>query len=700
MFKNQSRARKIYSALGGTIGIVTILIIAIVVTILLIVYLRKKALERSNDDNDFLRYQKLIKPYLKIKRESQHIDEERIQIDMNRFEFSNTLLPVGSPTLNITWDNDSSTFGDLCNNLIGMVSHASDSSSSFYKNETLWKQIIFAIRTIAKKLPNRPQNFRVPWGSNWYQFSITYPTLLVAAAFSYYTVYGIEEPYLTRHLSTYISNYFSESSALDGLYSMGWLRYESNVIGMSVPLIGGRLYANRFDSNVNSQKYARKYLTAPYVYEQNGFYYDNTYITHVSRNDGYTTSFYYEFKFVYDFYRLKNNFFKILHKNFSITEHPDFPLHHGPWFNRGSSMKGFEPGRQFASYGLDIRGFGRGVCVRTKTISLHYCGQILPLAAYESDRTNQEWSQAWIFMRRPLIKTSANQLYKELIPYYDSIHSYGLTQVDWPSDTTTTTTFPPQSALCSLCYIQDKVAGMYNKYKIRIGNQYDFDIEEINLATMDSFHVFYRCSVDMNIAATKPYTIAVRLGQLDEQQLPTMFTGIGQKYAYGFDDFMSIYMYLEDIDQQNKQNCIKLQKILDPATSQDCDALYMQPTQRSTFNFGYSQNYYEYGSKQRPNKLSENPTINILSTDNYQVEKLDTEDAFLILSDFVSNIAVVTYAFNNILPRSISIKKSIFDERFKSYTVENGILNSTSTIYTVNTYEKQFQMVLRNVVFK
>lgn len=64
---------------------------------------------------------------------------------------------------------------------------------------------------------------------------------------------------------------------VNGIYSMGWLRSESNVIGISVPVIGVRLYANRFNANANSQKYAREDMDAEYVYSENGFFYDNTY---------------------------------------------------------------------------------------------------------------------------------------------------------------------------------------------------------------------------------------------------------------------------------------------------------------------------------------------------------------------------------------------------------------------------------------
>lgn len=700
MFKHQTRGREIYAALGGTPGIIAIIIVAIIIITIIIWYVRKKIKERKDDLDDFLRYQRLIKPYLKTKRENQKFTEDSVQYEMDRFEFSSTLLPVGDPALNLTWDTDSEVFGDLCTRLMSMMSYGSDKKSKYYKDQLLWKQILFSIRTIAEKLPDVPTNFVPPWGTNWYQFSITYPTFLVATAFSYFDTFNAEDAFLTRHLASYINNYFKESPIVDGLYSMGWLRTESNVIGMSVPVIGGRLYSNRFNREANSQKYARDYMSVNYVFSGNGFYYDNTYITHVSRNDGYTTSFYYEFDFVYNFYTMNTKFFKVLHKNFSILEHPKIPLHHGPWFNRGSSMKGFAPGRKFATYGVDIRGYERGVCIRSEDISLHYCGQIQPLAAYESDRVNEEWGQCWIFMRRPLTKNSAANLYKELVPYYDGVHSYGLKQINWPSVRTTTATFEPESALCSLCYIQDEAAGMYNKYRIKMADEFMFDIEELNLATPTGFHVYFKCKVDSSLASSNPYSIAVRLGNLEENQVKGRLTGVGSKYSYAFDNFIGTFLYLDEVDAANSENVINMKQIKDPATGKTLNALYVQPTQRQIMEFGFSNNFYAYGTEKRHNNLNAMPTMNVLSTDRFKLEKIDTDDALLFLHDYKTNTSAVSYAFNYTLPKSIVIKKSILDDKLSSYKVSNGMFNSSTGVYTVGTFEKQFQMLLTNVVHK
>lgn len=700
MYKSQTRGREIYASLGGRVGIITIIVIAIVLTIAIVLFVRRRMMKQREDDDDFLRYQRLIKAYLRTKRENQKFTEHSVQLEMDRFQFSKTLIPLGDEDQGINWHTDSSVFGDMCTILMAMVSHASDKSSKFYRNELLWRQIMFAVRTIANNMPNKTENHSTPWGTNWYQFSITYPTFLVSVAFSYYETFGEEEPFLTRHLSSYINNYFKESAIPNGMISMGWLRTESNVIGMSVPVIGGRLYSKRFDPNANSQKYARQYMSAEYVYSGNGFYYDNTYITHVSRNDGYTTSFYHEFILVFQFYRMNTRFFDVLHRHFGITEHPDFPLHHGPWFNRGPMMKGFEPGRKFAHYGLDIRGFERSVCLRTKEVSLHFSGQILPLAAYEADRTNQEWAQCWVFMRRPITKDSASRLYTSLVPFYDGVHSYGKKQIDWPSGLATTQTFEPRNALCSLAYIQGRAAGMYNKYDIRMADEFTFDIEEFNLTTPTGFHVIFRCTVDTVAAAANPYTIACRLGKLEANQAKERLTGVNAKHAYAFDDFIGTFLYLDEVDEENAEAVVHLDEIIDPDTNEPINALYVQPTPRKVFHFGFSNNFYAYGTEKRHNNLVAFPNMHELVTDDFKLERLDTDNALLFLHYYREKISVVTYAFNHVLPRGITIKKDLLDQKFTRYKVVDGIFNSETSEYTVNTYEKQFQMVLINVEYK
>lgn len=150
MFKTQTRGRKISAAIGDKIGLIAIIVVAIILTILVIVYVHKSILAQ-------MRYTKRITKYLRIKRESSSYLEERVQFNLDRFEFSSVLLRVGKASTNLTWDTDSLTFDDLCNDYMGLVSNVSDTSSKYYKkNHLLWKQILYAIKMIADKLPDIP----------------------------------------------------------------------------------------------------------------------------------------------------------------------------------------------------------------------------------------------------------------------------------------------------------------------------------------------------------------------------------------------------------------------------------------------------------------------------------------------------------------------------------------------------------------
>lgn len=699
MFKSQTLGRRLYSAIGGRVGLIFIIVIVIILTITIIIYFRRKIIEQRRMNDDFYRYNKLIDEYCLALRQQSNFTEEDVKLYMDQYQFNQTMIPLGASE-GREWFKDTEIFGDLCNILRNMMTYASDPDSKYYKNKDLWKIILSSFRFFNPNVPNYVTDYQVPFGTNWYQFSITYPIYLVATAFSYLKVFGREDPFLVRHLSSYINNYFKDPPRPDqGMISIGWLRDGSNVAGMSVPLIGGRLYSRRFTPNTTSQQYIRNFFAAEYSYSGNGMYYDNSFIFHESRNDGYTTSFYNEFLLVYNFYRLNTRFFKILHHNFSILEHPTIPYHHCPWFTRTGSCKGFQPVRKFARYGLDIRGYERGVCVRTKEISLFYNGQNPGLACYESDRVNKEWGQCWVFMRHALTKEHPGRLYPTLVPYYGGVHSYGLKQIDWASQLQTTNTYNATNVTCSLCCFQDRAAGMYQKFSITMDSIYKFDVEEINIATPTGFHVYYHCQPDMVLASSNPYTIACHLGKLDPVQ-ENRLKGIASKHAYAFDNFIGTFIYLDEIDDQEDTNVIKTGTIKNPGSGDMLDTLVIQPYIRQTIKAGFSNNYYTPGTKTLYNNMLELPTIWKLEIEGFTLERLETENALLLLHDNVKKECMISYAFGAVLPKQIEIKKSLLDERFESYKVTDGIYMAGREAYVVNTFEKQFQMHIKDIKYR
>ena len=706
MYKSSTKGRSFVATFGGPFG--TILFFLIIVLVFFIVFLLiQKAIKQAVlEKNDFYRFNRLLRTYMYTTRATKNFTAQQVQIYMDQFEFNNILLPLGDKQANKTWDTDSEVFGELCVTMQNMLSFVVDRTSNYYKNELLWQQILFSIRTISNKLPQKPTDYKVPWGTNWYQFSITYPIYLVSAAFSYADMYNRNEPFLTRHLASYIQNYFADPPKNTmGMYSMGWLRDGPNVCGMSVPLIGGRLYSNRFNSEVTSQQYVRNFLKTDWVYSGNGTYYDDSFLFHVSRNDGYTTSFYYETVLVYNFYRMNTRIWKTLDRKFALTEHPIFPYHHAPWFSRTGNQNGFGPGRQLAKFGLGIRGFEKAICLRTKEVSLQFNGQQSPIAAYESDRVNKAWAQAWVFMRRPITRDTNGPLYEQLVPYYDGVHSYGLKQIDWPSLTTTTTTFVPNNVTSSIVCFGDVAAGLYNKFQITMADQFKFDIEELTLVTLNGLHCFYKYKPNPSTASLSPYTIACRLGKLEKTQ--TNITGVAAGTAKRFDNFLACFVYLDDIDAANSANVIKMGQVTNPQDQTQLDAMYIQPRLQATVECGFTNMFYPYNDADeddtenvpvRHNELVTAPTISQIESSRFLLQTATEMPGLLMLHDLQKNTCVISYAYNTELPRSLEIKKSVLDKYMSAYTPTDSVFVESKRLYTVNTYEKQFQIVLKNVV--
>lgn len=153
-----------------------------------------------------------IKNRLKKLREDYNFTEEHVQLELDRFEFSNILLPADEPSINLTWNTDSYVFKELCNKLMILVSFGSDATSRYYKNELLWRQIMFAVHTIDDELSDLYEKFTTSFGENWYLFSVIYPRFLATIAFSYAETFNVENDVVTQYLLSYTANFYEIKS--------------------------------------------------------------------------------------------------------------------------------------------------------------------------------------------------------------------------------------------------------------------------------------------------------------------------------------------------------------------------------------------------------------------------------------------------------------------------------------------------------
>lgn len=281
----------------------------------------------------------------------KRMTDEDVSFYISSFKLNDILLTPEDLGLNSergTWESDSETMGTLINIVHSLMVRTINPKDSLYKDEKIWGIVKHTIRTMASRLPTKPIDNTFTWGTNWYQFSITYPLFLVSSTYMHRRLFKSNDEFVTRHLSSYIANYFSDPKTVtEGMKSIGWTRDGPNAVMMAVPYTGGHLFMRDWSEKATSMQYVKNYVTLNFVTSGNGFYANDTFIYHSSRDAdgsmvglralGYLTSAYGDFVLMSNFFGMPN-VVNAIHSILSKTEHPTIPLHNGCWFTRRPNM--------------------------------------------------------------------------------------------------------------------------------------------------------------------------------------------------------------------------------------------------------------------------------------------------------------------------------------------------------------------------
>lgn len=579
-------------------------------------------------------------------------DPSRVQFYMNAFKFDSTMLTVEELNLSEDkriWYADSETFGTFVNTLNSLMAATIDPQSRFYKNESIWKMLKHAIREIESKLPSVPENYKFPWGANWYQFSVSYPLFLVSTTYMHRRLYNRDDEFMTRHLSSYIANYFKDPPTNNGIISMGWLRDGPNAILMAVPYIGGHLFLNDYNEYSTGMNYIRSYVTLKFVTTKNGFYPDGSFIFHTDlRAFGYITSAYQDFVLVSKFMGITNSL-KAVHLALAKSEHPTIPRHFGPWFNRTS--------RQYSSFsklgrlGFFVYDHMRGISAKTADWIISFNGQQPDICFYESDGSNYSWAQYWTMARRFMYKDTADRIFKPLLPYYPGVWSYGRQAIDIKSQTTTTETYLPSFASCIICKFGDEAIGMYNRYIVDMAGN-NFDVTELTLLTRIGVHCYYSIKPNLSLASSNTITLGVQVDTLATEN--DRLAGEGAEYGKRFSKTCS-FVYPGVLGK------VLSDEIEDPLDkNKKLTVLYVEPR---LDGLGSQCGFSNVHSDSGHNELILPPNINHIETSNFTLVYSDIKSA-LILQNKLTKTAVVSTDMGPIYRTDLSIEKSVLDDIF------------------------------------
>lgn len=626
MFKNSGIITRVQHALNPTV--LVILVTAVCLFLIIWAYSRHRRDTAIIKDVDL--YAEAIYDYV-INISS--INDRTADVITHTFKYDNTLLPASGDK---SWNDDSEAFGEVILKMQNIAILTSIKTSSYYKNEEFWNKMVpFFIKTV--DVPTAPVDFNTPWGSNWYQFSITYPRFLTILAYLYRRLFGKPNDDLELTLANYIASYFSvPRNGSPGIESMGWHRDGPNAVMMAVPYVGGKLLMKTLDNDDPIIRYVKEYLNLDFVSSGEGLYPDYSFIFHTSlRAYGYVYSADEDFIILNRFFRRST---KRLYDIYNILEHPTIPLHFSAFFTRTASCKSAKRGK----LGFYVLNTARIVVAKTPNWYLSFNGQINNLCYYEADKSENLWVQIWLTGRIFLYQNSDTRWYKELVTYYPGVISYKNSLEVFLSETKTTHTFLPSRAKSIICKFGDSAIAMRNSY-IVAKNGYDLTVDEMILITEKGYHVHYKIIPDWDRHTQEPIVLSLNLGREGEKKFSP-----SDKFFKYVNNTTFIYGAATPI----------ISYIKHPVSSDILTSLQVNP--KKEFNHleaSFSTIHTDV------NEIVGEPTNNLIATHNFVMHYDESEPDYLWLYN-VSTKTVAVGKFTETYRKDISIPASMITSKF------------------------------------
>lgn len=157
---------------------------------------------------------------------------------------------------NNKWDSSEVEFVNLCQKIMWVVDNAVNPDSKLYLNLNLIEHAVKAIENIWAKIGAKEWNKRVPWGGNWYQFTVSAPYYLGIALIKLTTVKEMFLTQVEKFKELYI-NYVNHTIQ-SPIVGLGFVRTGTNVILQGVNFTLGKYYEGT--------------LFSPEIYDSKGIY--------------------------------------------------------------------------------------------------------------------------------------------------------------------------------------------------------------------------------------------------------------------------------------------------------------------------------------------------------------------------------------------------------------------------------------------
>lgn len=605
MFRNSSSLRRVVYTVGP-INILSIVVILVCILLYIFKPTEPETIKTFTQLDNFANY---IYDYA---LEIQQMGDDEALMIMNAFTFDFYMLDVqsydrdGNPIPEYTWYQHTEAFMDVILQVQQLAVLTCNPSSKLYKNVDVWKIVRHFITQVMSRISIPPSYQTYPFGTNWYQFAITFPRFLVIVAFVHRKVFGKNNIEIENIMAMYCKSYIKEPPSVNGADSINYHRDGPNAVMMSIPHIGANLLMQTYRED-NIVQYVKNYVNLNTVSSSEGLRKDLGFVFHTSlRAYGYIASSKSDFYILGKFFNLDMS---KIQEIFNVLEHPTISRHFSALFTRSGSCTSRETGK-LGFYTIDSI---RVVSVKTNDWILSFNGQAQHLCFYESDKSYDSWPLCWLMFRDFMYADSDEKWYRQLVTRYPGVVSYGNQLWSLPSTTSTTTTFAPNSSHCMIVKLGDAI-GMYNKYEIN-RPEYKIDITELTLVTPLGIHIAYKIQFDEALNEDNPICVAVNLGKIKPGQRAI---GIGESFVF---DKTCSYVYTSGST---------VSKVVHPATQESIDSLQVVPTMEID-----GENYVMKVSfsnlHNATNEALSAPTTTLIETNKLRLEFDPLEPNFLTL---------------------------------------------------------------------
>lgn len=364
------------------------------------------------------------------------------------------------------WHENSSALGDMCESIAAglsiVIAHERNNESEKYeKDDNFYKSVCedFMLRYREKLLGSNLK--QTPWGTNWYQFSVTSTNMLASYMLC-------EKNTSQKQLASEITLLIVQSPRR----SLGYSRDSLNAVYLAGPWMLAQHYKNKIPLSSLIQSPDVQYcvafasLNTVENSRQDGRHIDDSIRTHSSV---ITFAYFYTL-----FGRLSNYFYALSNTNISIKLY-DTVRSYVAHPSIGRTLCGLEgrsdnvTGRVYdkSPLGIRVMPFARIIRYFTPNAAFIVRGQVADAAYFEADKKIYDTAEYWVQYRGVFTASSPSQLAANDLGFiHDETHTPLETRVAIRSTTSTTQSFYPLDFSRSFVFQHDNSFGLlYHDYK-------------------------------------------------------------------------------------------------------------------------------------------------------------------------------------------------------------------------------------------